>query len=132
MHQWLLFAVHFAILVVFAAHALPAFGINRLLLLCFVHFTFFFFCHKTFYKVLLATISLKVLRVICTLNLEFLWSLLKLCKVIVKAFLASKHLLLGSVVGLKVHLIVTKVHVVEGCKLPVSSGAKSGEIFFTR
>ena len=112
--------------------ALLALGINRILLLCFVHFIFFCFYHKTFDKVLLATISLKVLRVICTLNLEILWSLLKLSKVIVKAFLASNHLLLGGVVGLKVHLIVTKVHVVEGCKLPVSSGAKSGEIFFTR
>ena len=137
--------VHFVILVVFPAHALLALRINRLLLLYFVQFIFFYFYRKTLKKVLLATISSKVLRIIWALNLEILWSLLKylisfifynptlkLSKVIAKAFLASKHLLLGSVIGLKVHLIVTKEHVVEGCKLPVLSGANSGEIFFIR
>ena len=85
MHQRLLL-IHLAILVVLAAHALLTFGGKRLLFLqlglSFIQFLVLYFDQKTLKKVLLATISPKVLSVICALNFEFLWSFLELSKVL--------------------------------------------------
>ena len=85
MHQRLLL-IHLATLMVLAAHALLAFGGKRLLLLqlglSFIHVLFLHFDQKTLKKVLLATISPKVLSVDWALYFEILWSSLKLSKVL--------------------------------------------------
>ena len=82
LHQILLLFVHFAILVVLAADALLALGGKKLLLLqlrlSFVHLLY----QKTLKKMLLASISPKVLNIILALYLESLRSLLKLSKVL--------------------------------------------------
>ena len=82
LHQILLLFVYFAILVVLAADALLALGGKKLLLLqlrlSFVHLLY----QKTLKKMLLASISPKVLNIILALYLESLRSLLKLSKVL--------------------------------------------------